>query len=188
MNAPEDLRLQPALRNGLTNEILSWFIECAGMPGDAIEPRLDSYLAHRGSWDEFAHSVICTAQRTPYSPIGDYMDRWWFMPEVFGERARVHRTMRSDHDRHRHDHPWHFVSIILATGYTEEIETNHGLVRQLARPGDVLFRHAHHRHRLELEPSADCWSLVFTAPKSHDWGFYTETGFVPWQQYKDALP
>lgn len=178
-------RLPAELRSGIVSEALSWFIQCAGQPGTAIEPKTSEAI-NLGRWPDFANAVIDTAQGTPYYAIGDYMDRWWYMPEIFGERARVHCTRRSDQDRDRHDHPWHFVSVILRTGYTEELEVPNagGLAdRRRFRPGDVLFRHAEHRHRLELDEGTECWSLVFTAPKCREWGFWTPAGFVPWREY-----
>lgn len=182
-------RLPIELRSGIVPQILTWFMQCAGMPPEAVDPRHES-TEGRGDWPDFAAGVRAAAARTPYEPIIDYMDRWWYEPEIFGERARVHRTRRSDHDRHLHDHPWHFVSVILDGGYTEELEIpGAGGVtdRRRYRPGDILFRHAGHRHRLELEEGAECWSLVFTSHNVRDWGFWTPEGFVPWQQY-ELLP
>jgi hypothetical protein len=183
-------RLALEERNGLTTAIAAWFMNCAGRPGYAVEPKSERYYTAPQRWGDFAHSVICGAQRTPYSPIGDYMDRFWYMPEITGERARVHRTRRSDRDRHLHDHPWHFVSIILTGGYTEELllDGDPASGRQRFRAGDVLFRHAEHRHRLEIEPGEDCWSLVFTSPNCRDWGFWTPEGFVPWREYSQLEP
>lgn len=176
-------RLPLELRQGIVTQTLAWFVQCTGAPGSHAEPKSDS-LYGMGDWGAFNSAVRHAAYRTPYAPIGDYMDRYWFLPDIFGERARVHCTKRSDRDRHSHDHPWHFVSIILEGGYTEEIEYAEGLrERHSYRPGDVLFRHAEHRHRLEIAEGGDCWSLVFTSPNVRDWGFWTPEGFVPWREY-----
>jgi hypothetical protein len=177
-------RLPVELRSGIVPDVLQWFIRCSSLPADSVDPRAQSITSP--DMADFASCIRAIAARSPYEPIVDYMDRWWFLPEIFGERARVHRTRRSDHDRHLHDHPWHFVSVILEGGYSEEIEVANagGLTdRRRYRPGDVLFRHAEHRHRLEIEDGGDCWSLVFTSHNVREWGFWTERGFVPWQQY-----
>jgi hypothetical protein len=176
-------RLPVELRCGLIPQVLAWFIRCAG----ESEVSLDPHHEHLVTFSPyFADAIRMAANRTPYEPIGDYMSRWWFMPEIFGERARIHCTKRSDHDRDLHDHPWHFVSLILAGGYTEFIEVpgSGGMVdSRRYRPGDMLFRHAAHRHRLEVSDGQECWSIVFTSPNVREWGFWTEAGFVPWQQY-----
>lgn len=181
-------RLPPGLRSGFLPQVLSWLMLCSTEPGERVVAREERADDERFRWEDFADRVKLVASRTPYDPIVDYMDRWWFMPELFGERARLHRIRRSDHDRHLHDHPWHFVSVILEGGYTEELEVASDPIacaeRRRFRPGDVLFRHAEHRHRLELEDGADCWTLVFTGPNARDWGFWTPEGFVPWRQYE----
>lgn len=189
-----DTRLPVEARLGIIPDLLAWFMRCAGGTGQTIEPQHDSMIdsCMPWKWRDFVSSIRSTAYRTPYAPIGDYMERWWYMPELFGERARVHRTMRSDRDRDLHDHPWHFVSIILDGGYSEEIELASGPcpLRETHRyrAGDVLFRHAEHRHRLELEEGSECLSLVFTSQNLRDWGFWTTGGFVPWREYHQLEP
>lgn len=179
---------------GIVPDLLSWFMRCAGGGGQAIEPNQDSLIEAciPWKWRDFVSSVRSAAYRSPYSPIGGYMERWWYMPEIFGERARVHRILRGDAGRDLHDHPWHFVSIILEGGYTEEIELASGpfplCERHRYRAGDVLFRHAEHRHRLELDDGSECLSLVFTSQNVREWGFWTKAGFVPWHEYGALEP
>lgn len=183
-------RLPLELRSGIVTDALAWFIACTGRPGALIDPKAQHPCYDPKSWADFASSVRAAAYRTPYAAIGDYMDRYWYLPEIFGERARLHRTRRSDHDRHLHDHPWHFVSVIVEGGYTEEIEVFRDRAggvteRRRYRPGDVLFRRAGHRHRLELDDGQECWSLVFTSHNVRDWGFWTPEGsFIPWREYQ----
>jgi hypothetical protein len=188
------MRLDPADRNGIQSLIAAWFVRCHGMPGSAIAPECETIIAPSpaslisacSAWQGLASAVRSASYRTPYEDLDGYMRRWWFMPELYGERARLHQTLRSDRDRERHDHPWHFVSVILEGGYTEELLVPGDTIptRQRFRAGDVLFRHAEHRHRLELEPGADCWTLVFTSPNVREWGFWTEDEvFIPWRQH-----
>jgi hypothetical protein len=180
-------RLPFELRNGVVDTVHAWFAACDMLPGREVNPQTEQRFAANDSFKAWAHSVIVAAQRTPYFSIVDYMDRWWYMPELLGERARVHRIRRSDHDRHLHDHPWHFASIILDGGYTEVLQSGDETpVPRRIRPGDIAFRHAEHRHRLELEPGADCWTLVLTSPNNREWGFWMAEGFVPWRDYENA--
>lgn len=187
-------RLPVELRSGLIAEILAWFIRCNASTGQLVEPVQDSAIGAclPWRWRELASAVRAASYRTPYSNIADYMDRFWFLPELFGERARLHRTMRSDRGRDLHDHPWHFVSIILEGGYTEEIEIQSGPnplhETRRYRAGDILFRHAEHRHRLEVEDASECWSLVFTSSHVREWGFWTAHGFIPWREYPALEP
>lgn len=61
-------------------------------------------------------------------PIGDpadpYMVRWSIVKTPwFG--LCVHRFLRSDYERALHDHPWWFLSLVLAGGYVEVHEGDH---------------------------------------------------------------
>jgi len=60
----------------------------------------------------------------PYTHLSDYMHRWWLVKAADDKSAkavRVHRVLRSDHDRALHDHPWDNCSIILRGGYWEVV-------------------------------------------------------------------
>ena len=68
-----------------------------------------------------------------------------------------------------HNHPWSFVAFLLVGGYWEyTAETNW----KLRLPGEVLFRPAWWTHNVVTNPDG-MWSLVFTGPKRHEWGFHS---------------
>lgn len=79
-----------------------------------------------------------------------------------------------------HDHPWSFLTLILAGGYREHTPrgvTFHG-------PGELLHRPTPWLHRLELDRPA--WTLVFVGPRKRRWGFQTVTGWVHWKDFLRA--
>lgn len=134
--------------------------------------------------------------------MGDslYMERGYVLPEspeTKGFEMRVHRTVRSDRDRHLHDHPWWNVSILLSGGYEEVLPVaadrptewdNHGVERtysEIRRPGDIIFREANDRHRLIIAPGCEAVSLFIMGPKTQSWGFYTPAGKVDFRDYLD---
>ena len=92
-------------------------------------------------------------------------------------RVYLHHIMRSDAERHLHDHPWSFVSIILRGGYREH--TMDGS-RDYKAPA-ILFRPATWAHKLELQQPA--WTLVFATKTVRRWGFLTEKGWCFWRNY-----
>lgn len=124
--------------------------------------------------------IISNAQKTPYFHLDGYMNRWWFIKsrkwydKVFGG-ARVHQILRSDSDRHLHDHPWPYCTIILKGGYTEV--TANGKQKWYG-PGSVLFRGSKHFHRLIVPDGQEAWTLFITGPYTHGWGFK-----IPWREY-----
>jgi hypothetical protein len=94
------------------------------------------------------------------------MRRWrFFSTPWFG--VRLHHILRSDADLELHDHPFSFLSIVLAGGYTEFtpderpmiipfIVRNPDLADHIVRrrwfgPGSIIFRRAEDLHRLELK-------------------------------------
>lgn len=128
---------------------------------------------------------------------GTYLTRW----SVLGRRTQgdwavyLHRFRRSDGDDALHDHPWPFVSLILAGGYWEHTADRSGVVRRRwYGPGRVLVRPAGYRHRVELPSGRDCWTLILRGKKSASWGFWCLSAagrltgqFVPWRSFVDNL-
>jgi hypothetical protein len=92
----------------------------------------------------------------------------------------IHHLLRSDIERHLHDHPWPFVSLILRGGYTEQ--TPQGARGFTA--GSVLMRPALWLHSLELGKPA--WTLVVAGPTWRIWGFLVDGRWVPWREYDYA--
>lgn len=124
-------------------------------------------------------------RRPPDLVIGNpapYLVRWE-LARPFGCQLALHRILRSDDDRARHDHvSWH-GSLILVAGYIEHI----GHKIQWRRPGQIIFRKAETPHRLEL-PVVNggmqyAWTLWLRGPKWRDWGFHTQEGWLQWEEY-----
>jgi len=112
---------------------------------------------------------------------GDYMRRWviktpWFL-------LRLHHIMRSDNDRHFHDHPFDFTSLILKGGYIEYTPNN---LPRMVYPGDTVHRRAPDLHYLKLLEK-DAWTVLITSPYYREWGFATEDGWVKADKYDEYL-
>lgn len=93
-------------------------------------------------------------------------------------KVYLHIFHRSDADE-LHDHPWHYVSIILWRGYTE-----HTLLgKKRIWPGMIIHRKAHHAHRVELLNGKRAVTIVFISGWKRHWGFFTPTGWQYWKHY-----
>lgn len=179
------------------------------------------------------------AHSTPYFDLPGYMIRAWLLGYRSPERntenpdwktskfrpkdgnwlyrfvcrhiaIRAHTILRSDQDRHLHDHPAWNLSIVLEGGYWEVCESTetanwfpdlyaHLLdscskgseeVKVCAEfgihwrgPGAVVFRRAETWHRLILPPNTVAKSIWAAGKKSNSWGFLTENGKVGWREY-----
>lgn len=153
--------------------------------------------------ETYGDAIIRSAQKRPYFHLEGYMERWWFFRTPF-LRARVHHILRSDRDRHLHDHPWWYISIILKGSYTEVMplrfadeppelqgeDYRHGdmLQRDTYGPGSIRFRRGSTFHRLEVQPGESVWTLFIIGPKRRDWGFMTEIGKIGWKDYFRKFP
>lgn len=77
-----------------------------------------------------------------------------------------------------HDHPWPFVSVILAGGYYEVTpakgwkDGEGPTQRRWYGPGRVLTRPAEWIHRVEIPPGRDAWTLILRGRKERSWGFW----------------
>lgn len=106
-----------------------------------------------------------------------YMSRLWiFQCPLFG--IRQHTIHLSDQDRHLHDHPFDFVSIIYSGCYMELRER--GVFKYKAP--DINVKKAESMHRLSVI-SGPVKSIVFYGPKRREWGFKTSIGWVYWKKY-----
>lgn len=121
--------------------------------------------------------------RTPDFIIGDpidpYMKRWWIIPRNRLFNIYLHRILKSDDDRAKHDHPWASMSLILGGRYVEALDG--GDHERLA--GDIVFRRAITAHRLIIPPSGSALSLFITGPTVRTWGFHCSKGWIPWQEF-----
>lgn len=143
------------------------------------------------------------------APDGYYMKRW-ILRLPFGFTLRLHLILRSDGDRHLHDHPFDFVSLLLTGGYVEitpcaacdglgdvedsvsgnaeRCDTCFGTKRQVTKSPrfSINRKRAEDVHALTLERPV--LTLVFAGPKRRDWGFATEQGWVRNDEYDRRWP
>lgn len=122
------------------------------------------------------------------APGNVYMRRFILLLPFGLGTIRLHNIMRSDDDRHLHDHPFDFVSLLLTGGYFETLPTpkvNGSRMRYRPR-FSIVRKRAEDLHSLTL--TRPVWTLVFAGPKRRDWGFATERGWVPNHRYLDEFP
>lgn len=132
-----------------------------------------------------------------------YLRRWrvlqtpWFA-------IYLHKIAAPDKDRHLHDHPWSFLSLVLCGGYDElrpawparfdedlgERSETDGVdidPRELiaVRRGwlSLGYRRAEDMHRIARLHRKPTWTLVLVGRRRRDWGFATERGWVQWERY-----
>lgn len=125
-----------------------------------------------------------------YGPDGSiYMQRFWLFNPYDVEYARtwewlpsvrLHWIARPDSDRHLHDHPWAWRTIILKGWYVEERMVGQMFRREAGYTGTLDFGEFHRIHEV---PPEGVWTLFFTWRKQGTWGFLVDGAKVPYREY-----
>jgi hypothetical protein len=120
-----------------------------------------------------------------------YLERYYVFlkdRESFPFNVFLHRFLKSDPDD-VHDHPWPYATLILKGGYWEWVpQFNHkgekiGEIAKWRGAGHFRTCGAGSYHRIELDPSVECWTLFMPGPQKRDWGFLTRRGWIQHEQY-----
>jgi hypothetical protein len=95
----------------------------------------------------------------------------------------VHQICRSDREKHMHDHPWDFITLILWRGYIEFTEkypkgTKRGFLHIVPHKAEEV-----HQFALEDE-SKSTWTFVITGSRRREWGYQTESGWFSNETYR----
>jgi hypothetical protein len=143
------------------------------------------------------NKLIAFAKRTPYLHLfhadgSAYMERYWLL-DTRWLSIKVHWIATPDYDRHMHDHPWWFASLVLRGWYVEQRplsrvpyywneghEASYVVIR---RPWDFGYRGIGERHRISQVSDGGVWTLFINGPRARKWGFHTEEGWIYWKDY-----
>jgi hypothetical protein len=110
-----------------------------------------------------------------------YLERYYLFlkdRQRFPFNVFLHKFLKSDPDD-LHDHPWPYATLILKGGYWET--TPEG--RFWRSPGHFRVCKANSLHRIELDPSVECWTVFMPGPKQREWGFIKNGTWTQWEQY-----
>lgn len=103
----------------------------------------------------------------------------WRKHRAWLPSIRIHHILRRDLDRHPHNHPWSWRSLVMRGWLVEERDGNERavLAGDTYRCDDTDF------HRITHVSGGGVWTLFITGRKMHSWGFKTDAGFVNWREY-----
>lgn len=147
-------------------------LEPAGSPDAGLEQRSRDMPKVGGSSPAPAHRFFFRDKVSQHPGECHYLNRWvidfrWFS-------IRLHHWIGSDDDRHPHDHPWWFVSLLLWGRLEENVN---GAWRR--RRGIAAYPAAH-SHCVR---ATNAWTLLLTGPARRDWGFTLGDRWVTKRQY-----
>lgn len=116
----------------------------------------------------------------------------WAIIECKWFNIYIHYIARSDMDKHPHNHPWNFTSVVLKGGYVEKRTKSLWALTQPVQYKYIEFAlpymiremkgfHTYHKIRL-LKPT---YTLVFTGPRiNDDWGYLVDGKHVVADEYR----
>jgi hypothetical protein len=110
-------------------------------------------------------------------------DRTWFPFNIF-----LHKFLKSDPD-HVHDHPWPYATLILKGGYYEWIPQFNNKGEKISEfqvwrgPGSFRVCGATSYHRIELDPSVECWTMFMPGLQKREWGFLVNNKWIHNDEY-----
>jgi hypothetical protein len=113
---------------------------------------------------------------------GVYLKRWYIETPLFS--LRLHHWLSGDDDRHYHDHPWNFVTVVLKGSYVDVAPwpfmpySYHDTLTQ----GTIRYRPADHKHYVEVADGG-CWTLLITGSRYRRWGFWIMNKFMKANKY-----
>ena len=110
------------------------------------------------------------------SQQGEIHFRRWKIIESKFFNIYIHQILKPDEDVHLHDHPWNFLSFILANGYWEQLEEQ----PYIHLPFSILYRKAEQAHSIRFfideQENKACWTFVITGKRKRDWGYILDDG------------
>lgn len=163
-------------------------------------PRISAYLIQR-------------AQKTPYTHLPGYMNRYWLFnayKKINGDEItpipwlpsiRIHHILRRDGDRHVHDHPWDARTVILKGKYMEKrlTERDYEMLELVGgwdpecepferKRGDTAPLKFGEYHSIIAVSDGGVWTMFITFGYQGMWGFLVDGKKMPWREYMALYP
>lgn len=115
-----------------------------------------------------------------------YLERYYLFlkdRKRFPFNIFLHHFLKGDPDD-VHDHPWPYATLVIKGGYWEwkpvfDSEGKKcGEVSVWRAPGHFRICKAESYHRIELDPTVDCWTIFMPGPQKKEWGFLVKNKWI----------
>jgi hypothetical protein len=123
-----------------------------------------------------------------------YLERYYIFlkdRKHFPFNVFIHKFLKSDPDD-VHDHPWPYATLILKGGYWEwipQFNSKGEKFSEIAKwrgPGHFRTCSANSYHRIELDPSVECWTMFMPGPQKREWGFLVNNNWIHNEEYLES--
>lgn len=98
----------------------------------------------------------------------------------------IHYIYQSDKDKHLHDHPWNYTSIVLSGSFREKHKPLHGEspFKNLCR-FNISRAKANRFHKILKLRTKKVITLFFTGPRIREWGYEVDGKWVDHISYRN---
>ena len=109
-----------------------------------------------------------------------HFKRWEILKTRWGS-IWLHAIHKADTDKHLHNHPWDFISVVLKGSYYEQ--TPKGNKKQY--PGKINLRNGEEHHKILELLSPVVYTLFFVSAPKRQWGYKVEGKFIDHLTYRE---
>jgi len=92
----------------------------------------------------------------------------------------IHGIYAPDQDKHLHNHPWDYKSLVLKGSYIEE--TNNGV--NLLKFGSVTSRSGEDYHKIKTLLTNSVYTLFIVSPAKRTWGYQVNGKWMDNEEYR----
>jgi len=93
----------------------------------------------------------------------------------------LHGIYAADQDKHLHNHPWDYFSLILKGTYLEETENGINTMS----PGSYAKRDGTKFHKIQKLLTPVVYSLFISSKPKREWGYKVNDEFVQHEKYRE---
>jgi hypothetical protein len=111
-----------------------------------------------------------------------HFQRWRLLQTPLGS-VYIHRIFKADQDKHCHDHPWSFVSVMLSGSYGIG-NPNNASCRYYSAPA-VSVNKSTKFHKIAQVVKGPLTTLVLTGPKNREWGYSVDGEWMHHKEYRE---
>jgi hypothetical protein len=114
------------------------------------------------------------------SKSGELHFRRWELLKTPWFSIWLHGIYAADTDKHLHNHPWDFCSLILKGSYIEEtLDGNNKMF-----PGKISKRNGSNYHKIKQLLTPTVYTLFFVTPIKRDWGYNVDGKHIQHEEYR----
>lgn len=92
----------------------------------------------------------------------------------------IHGIYAADQDKHLHNHPWDYKSLVLKGSYIEE--TNSGI--NTLQFGTITYRNGKDYHKIKTLLTKSVYTLFIVSPVKRIWGYQVDGSWMNHEEYR----